>query len=1086
MNAPKPAALSNPTRTKLHPMRFLLIIPLLLSAGLLTSAAAVESIDLSGEWKLALDSQDAGLAAGPSSWNFPDTIRLPGTLTLAGKGAPLTRQPTLDKETLLGLHQRHSFVGPAWYQRDFEIPDSWAGKDVILELERVIWETRAWVNQREAGTEDSLSTPQRFEISSLLQPGKNTLTLRIDNREKYPIGIGHAYTNATQTIWNGVVGRLTLTAVPKARVEAMQLRADGKRIAAALHLRNSTAAPVDATIALRVTHPDGRTMPPLQIKHRLPPGDSTRELTIDLGSSPALWDEFSPRLYRIEASLTSRAGRSLVAENYGHRRFEAEGRKLLINGRQTFLRGTLECCIFPKTGHPDMSGEEWEKICTTLKAYGLNHLRFHSWCPPRAAFEAADKHGIYLHVELPNWSFHMGQRPAVDDYFRAEGERILREFGNHPSFLMFCLGNELTGDYAAMDRMIEHFRSLAPDKLYTSTAFSFSPRGQSPGPQDDYFISQETSSGWVRGQGFLNQTPPNTVSDYRQGLSSVKVPLVTHEVGQYNNYPNLAELPKYEGGALRSLAYEAIRDDLARRGRLDDAPRLTRDSGKLAALLYKEDMERALRTPEQAGIQLLDLHDFPGQGTATVGLLDAFWDSKGFITPEKFREFSGPAVPLARMEKFVWQNSETFSAAIELANFTEGSLKTSFTARLLTADGTAVATRDFGPAVYPPGNGHPVGRFESPLGKFVVATRLEFVVSSADGAWRNSWPVWVYPASPAPEPSDDLLVLDAAGPALRDGLAAGRKVLLLPSRTSIANPIDARFIPVFWSPLHFSNQAGTLGATIDSEHPAFASFPTDTHTNWQWWELFSTSHGMDLDTLETKPCMPLRFIDKCDRNALPAAMWEAKVGTGKLFVCTLDIATDLTNRHAARQLRRSVLEYLSSERFDPAVALDPAVLDALFKSVRFRVSAESAAPESPVEQAVDGNPATIWHTEWQSWQNRLPATLAIDLGAETGIRGFKYTPRQDMNRGRIDRYRIEISKDGKQWSPVGPEARFPDTAESQSILFEKPVVARHIRMVALSDHGKANGAAVAEFEPLPDLSADARQLGIIPGFNDGK
>jgi hypothetical protein len=330
------------------------------------------------------------------------------------------------------------------------------------------------------------------------------------------------------------------------------------------------------------------------------------------------------------------------------------------------------------------------------------------------------------------------------------------------------------------------------------------------------------------------------------------------------------------------------------------------------------------------------------------------------------------------------------------------------------------------------------------------------------------------------------MATDSYGPEVREALANGRNVLLLPSRASLAAPIDARFIPVFWSPLHFPDQPGTLGASIDPDHPAFGAFPTDTHTNWQWWELFSTSHGMDLDTLETKPVMPLRFIDKFNRNALPAAMWKAKVGPGKLFVCTLDISSDLAKRHPARQLRRCLLKYLSSGRFAPQVTMSPSVLDTLFKSVRFRVSAETAAPESPVEQAVDGNPATIWHTEWQSWKNRLPATLAIDLGAETGIRGFHYTPRQDMNRGRIDRYRIEISNDGKEWTSIGPEARFPDTTESQSIVFEKNVVARHIRMAAPSDHGKANGAAVAEFEPLRDLSADARQLGIIPGFNDGK
>jgi hypothetical protein len=1050
------------------------------------SSMASETLDLSGEWKLALDPNDAGLAAGPATWNFPDTIQLPGTLTLAGKGNPLTRQPTLDKQTLQELHQRHSYIGPAWYQREVEIPAGWADKDIILELERVIWQSRLWINGSEAGVGDSLSTPHRFVLSNKINPGSNTLTLRIDNREQLPIGIGHAYTNATQTIWNGVVGKFVLTAVPKARIDHLRLRSDGNRIAATLTLHNSSEAPVSANIAIHVAHPDGRKMPPVTLKQNLPPGDSTREIDIPLGASPAFWSEFTPTLYQVDATLESPSGISSLTESYGHRSFTADGRKLLVNGRQTFLRGTLECAIFPKTGHPDMTGNEWEKIFTTLKAHGLNHLRFHSWCPPRAAFKAADKHGIYLQVELPNWSFHMGQRPPVDDYFRAEGERIFREFGNHPSFVLFCLGNELTGDYNAMDRLVKHFREMDPDKLFTSTAFSFSPRGKAPGPEDDFFISQETNSGWVRGQGFINQTPPNTISDYSEGLSSIKIPLVTHEVGQYNNYPNLAELPKYEGGALRALGYEAIRDDLERRGRLEDAPRLTRDSGKLAALLYKEDMERALRTPDQAGIQLLDLHDFPGQSTATVGLLDSFWDSKGFISPEKFREFAGPVVPLARMGKFVWENSETFVADLELANFSQGPLTTSFTAQLLGADGVPVASHTFASATYPLGNGQKIGRLEVPLDRFATATRLDLVVASEDGAWKNSWPVWFFPAGPAPVPPAGLLVLDSPGPALRDALAAGRSVLLLPSRGAISAPIDARFIPVFWSPLHFPDQPGTLGASIESDHPVFSGFPTDTFTNWQWWELFSTSFAMDLDGLESKPEMPLRFVDKYNRNALPAAIWQAKVGPGKLLVCTLDIESQPAKRIAARQLRASILAYMATGNFNPTVSIDPASLQSMFKEVRFPATAETSDPSHPATAAVDGDSSTFWHTEWKSGLQRLPASLTVDLGAGTETIGFDYAPRADSDRGRVKRYRVEASDNGNQWRLISAESELGDSPDSRRVDFSKPVKARFLRLVVISDHGRSGHAAVATFEPVRSTAGDARRLGIVPGFNDGR
>lgn len=1061
----------------------------LLGCNLIAQQAKTRSevINLAGTWKLALDPGDTGLSVSPDQWVFNDTIQMPNTLTLAGKGGPLKMEPKLDKETMRSLHQRFSYVGPAWYQREVEIPESWSGKDVVLELERVIWESRLWVNGKEAGTQDSLSAPHRFGISELLRPGKNTITLRIDNRKKLDIGIGHAYTNSTQTIWNGAVGQLTLKALPKAHLTRMTLQHGGPgTISAVAMLENSSGKEVAGALEVQVTDPDGKKLPPIKILHAVSTGTSSHAFPIELGADVQLWDEFTPALYKIEVVLKSNTGESVIQKTYGHRKIERKGRQILVNGRPTFLRGTLENAIFPKTAHPDVTGEEWEKLCATFKAHGLNHIRFHSYCPPRAAFEAADKHGMYLQIELPNWSFQMGKRPPVDEYFRADGERIIAEYGDHPSFVMFSLGNELEGDLGFMDSLVKHFRALDPDKLYTSTSFTFSPRGKKPGPADDYFITQESASGWVRGQGFLNQTPPNTVSDYRQGLSSVQIPLVSHEVGQYNNFPNLAELAKYEGGPLRSLAYEAIRDDLKKKGRLEDAPRLTRDSGKLAALLYKEDIERALRTPEQSGIQLLDIRDFPGQSTATVGILDAFGDSKGFITPEKFREFCGPVVPLARMGKFVWQNNERMAVDFELANFSQGPLKTGFRVRLLDGQQKEVADQTFAPADYPVGNGLKIGRFEWPLDKFQKATRMELVISSADGLWKNSWPVWVFPSAPVPAPAENIVVLKEAGEELSEALAVGKTVVLLPTRPVLVAPIDARFIPVFWSPLHFANQPGTLGATIDPEHPVFAGFPTDSHTNWQWWELFSTSFAMDLDALAVKPVMPLCFVDKFNRNALPAAIWEAKVGPGKLLVCTLGISENLDSRPAARQLRRSILEYVGSPAFQPGVEISPEVLNGLFKKVRFQVTASSVDPAHPADLAVDGAPATYWHSKWSYGGQDLPADLTITLGAEAALRGFKYSPRPDSNRCRIDRYRLEISRDGKEWTLALPEGSFPDDKETREITFPQPVVARHVRLVALSDHGKANAAVVAEFEPLPELSADSRKLGIIPGFNDGK
>ena len=384
-----------------------------------------------------------------------------------------------------------------------------------------------------------------------------------------------------------------------------------------------------------------RKNPELKTLITLPFGDGERKIFYPMGTNCELWSEFNPKLYKIRAILEGGNIHSEISDTFGMREFKASGHQFLINGKPVFLRGTVNCCEFPETGYPDMTGEQWEKIFSTVKAFGLNHVRFHTWCPPEAAFEMADRYGIYLEVELPDWSFKIGEDTNVTQFFQSEGERMIREYGNHPSWVMFTMGNELKGDYSTLDALENYFRGLDPELLYDSTTYPNSSRGKTPEPADDYYISQDTKNGRARGQDIFNNTPPNTQTNFEWAISCIPIPFVSHEVGQYCVYPNLAELPKYDG-VLRSTALEAIQTDLRKKGRLSEAPVYTRDSGELAAILYKEVVERALRTTNQAGFQLLQLNDFPGQGTSTVGLLDAFWDSKGFNHVQRISKILWP------------------------------------------------------------------------------------------------------------------------------------------------------------------------------------------------------------------------------------------------------------------------------------------------------------------------------------------------------------------------------------------------------------------------------------------------------------
>jgi hypothetical protein len=932
---------------------------LLIFSVLFCVSLSAQTINLAGKWTLRMDPQDRGITSHYWTNPFDEVIQLPGTLSQARKGNPLELKPVLpayppkyfnpqkglmfgrDESALTNsplahLYQRFSYIGPVWYRREINIPKNWTGKDVELVLERVIWESRVWVNGQFMGAQNSLTTPHRYEIGSALKPGHNEIVIRVDNRRQLAIGDPHAYTEQAQSIWNGIVGRIELQARDKTRIDQLQMRPDlarhGVEVTVATH--NDGKEAVAAALSLRVVAENfhGRKFPELKLPISLLPGDGDQKLFYPMGTNFEPWSEFNPKLYRMQAALSGPAVCSETAATFGMREFKSDGRQFTINGLPVFLRGTVNCCEFPKTGYPDMTGEQWEKIFSTVKSFGLNHLRFHTWYPPEIAFELADRYGVYLEVELPNWCFHLGQDTNVTQFFRQEGERMIREYGNHPSWVMFTMGNELRGDYAVLDDLENHFRELDPQLLYDSTTYPNSPaRGKVPGPVDDYYISQDTKNGRARGQDIFENTRPTTETNFACAISCIPVPFISHEVGQYCVYPALAEIPKYDG-VLENTAFEAIRADLKSKGRLADAPVYTRDSGRLAALLYKEEIERALRTTNQNGFQLLQLNDFPGQGTSTVGLLDAFWDSKGLITPKEFRKFCGPVVPLLLMPKFIWQNDDVFNGRIEFANFGPAPITNATVLWKISGDGGKIAAGSFVAPLIPLGNGILCGNIRQSLSGITKPEKLKVTIAIQGTAIANDWPVWIYPKTEIPAPANDIAIFQTADHSFYEALRAGKRVLLLPSRDNVRLPLAAQFVPVFWNPVMFPNQPGSMGAMIDAKAPVFADFPTDPWTNWQWWELLHRSFAVNLDGISARVAMPLRWVDKFNRNALPAAIFEAQVGAGKLLVCTLDISDRLDTRIAARQLRRSILNYMGSARFQPSGRLNPKELNQLFRT----------------------------------------------------------------------------------------------------------------------------------------------------------
>ncbi|GAA4307095.1 glycoside hydrolase family 2 TIM barrel-domain containing protein [Aestuariibaculum suncheonense] len=898
--------------------RFISIVTLSLLIFLSCNISKVDEISLAGNWEVKLDSTNVGKEENWAATKFSGLkLSLPRTLDDAGIGKPNTLKPAINNYVMSNLTRKHQYIGKAWYQKEIVIPSDWKGKTIALSLERVIWESSVYLDGVYVGSANSLIGSHDFQLNKL-KAGKHLLTIVIDNSNKFPFinvagtkypdkvnqDMAHAYTNHTQIKWNGILGNMILKVSNKNAPENLQVYPDVE--SNKLKITFNQLDFKDKTLRCIIKSINGDIVFNKNIDDFK---RTNNHVSFEVNKPDKLefWDEFNPNLYDVSIETGSGA----VNTRFGFKGLSNNNGDLTLNGKRIFLRGNLECVIFPLTGYPPMQKEEWARLIRQAKAYGLNHLRFHSWCPPKAAFEAADEAGFYCQVELPHWSLKVGQDEKTTQFLKSEAHKIINDYGNHPSFLFMALGNELQGDASLLNGLVATLKSKDNRHMYATTAFSFQkPMGTRPEQEDEFFIAQWTDKGWIRGQGIFNSKPPHFNADYTSGSAHIKVPLISHEIGQYSVYPDMSEISKYTG-VLEPLNFIAIKEDLEKKGLLDLAPDFTHNSGKLAALLYKEEIERALKTLSFDGFQLLQLQDFPGQGTALVGLLNAFWESKGVISPEEFRQFNSELVPLLRFEKAVYESGENFSASIEVANFYKKLENQTIYWTIKDDLGPVVYEGELGDLNLALGNNVNLGDLKY-LIETKTAKRLTITLSLKGTSYKNTWHIWVYPKNVSTDSKGILITSSFAEAAV--ALNQGKKVFLNPDYKALEG-IEGRFVPVFWSPVHFPNQPATMGLMLDNKHPAFNQFPTSTHTDWQWWDLCINSKSIITDSLNVEPIV--RVIDNFVTNHHLASVFEAKVGNGRLVFSAIDLTSNLNERPVARQLRYSLLEYMNDDAFSP-------------------------------------------------------------------------------------------------------------------------------------------------------------------------
>lgn len=939
---------------------FLLQVVLFLNNPLLTGQVIEK--DLSGNWQFQIDREDAGIVEKWFSKRLTDEIYLPGSMAENRKGDEVTLHtqwtasiydssfffnPRLEKyrvqENLklpFWLTPVKYYVGVAWYQREISIPADWKSRRIFLSLERPHTETLLWINNKEVGMQNSLSVPHQYEISDYLTPGSNRITIRVDNRTK-AIDVGkdsHSITDQTQGNWNGIVGKIALQTTPPTYIEDMQVYPDLQGEIAIVKI--NLIGKASGTIRLEAeSFNSGRNdkIAPVTQSFNAVNGITSVEMELPMGNDFLTWDEFEPNLYRLTATLTTREGTDVQTTRFGMREFTIDGKYFYVNGRKTMLRGTVENCVFPLTGYAPMDVESWVRIFRICRSYGLNHMRFHSYCPPEAAMEAADLVGFYLQPEGPSWPNHgtsLGDGRPVDDYLWEEAKRIVKQYGNYPSFCLFAIGNEPRGRWVPwVGRFVDYWKEADSRRVYTGASVGGSWAWQ---PRSQYHVKAG-----ARGLEWNRQ--PDSRTSFIAQIDTVKQPFISHETGQWCVFPDFREIDRYTG-VMRARNFELFRQDLKDRHMGDQSAQFLRASGKLQALCYKHEIERTLRTPGYAGFQLLSLNDYSGQGTALVGVLNAFWEEKGYINAAEFRQFCAPTVLLSQMDRFVFRNNETFTADIEVAHFGKERLPQSVVCWSVSElEGMTIAQGALPTADIELGNAQHLGRISLPLSPIMKAQKLNLTVWLEGTAITNNWDFWVYPAQLPVVKNNDVHVTDQIDDTTKEILNNGGKVLLLLAGTVEQGKEVVQYMtPAFWNTSWFKMRPPhTVGTLVNDHHPIFRDFPTDYYTGLQWWELIHRSQVMELNNFPADFRPLVQPIDTWFINRKLGILFEASIGKGRIIVCSADLRNDPQNRPVAAQLYYSILQYMNSHLFNPSFELKLSLIEDLIRKEGERLTIET-------------------------------------------------------------------------------------------------------------------------------------------------
>ena len=1096
-----------------------------------------QTCDLAGIWRFEIDKEDRGFAEHWEKRRLTQTITLPGCLQAQGYGDAISEDTPWVQSLYDALwYQRgeyayaqengtkvpflsqppHHYTGKAWYQKTIFVPEKSDGFVGRLTLENTKWKTTLWIDGECKGSIVSLCAPHVYETGAL-SAGEHTVTLCIDNGWQLPYRPdGHGVSDALGATWNGVAGAITLELFNGIWIERVKVNAQMPQAAIQVHLKNETSHIQNCIVHVQDTVHTDISADAVCV---LTPGSQICELTLNYPSDTPLWDEFDQGLHNLIVTLSSISNalqgemqssitqlplqsKEMVSQfskvvlqtkevTFGFRRAEVKDGHFVINGRNTYLRGTHFGGDYPLSGIPDCGNAYWDKIMETVKTWGMNFIRCHSYCLPEAAFEAADRAGVYLQIECDMWNV-FAPDVQMNNVLWEETKRILDTFGNHPSFLMLSPSNEPGGDWLMpLTDWVSKCRAYDSRHLYTIQSGWPYPMEPDKITGTDYVYFHRSGFG-IQPGGTIRGTRGWNGGDYRESLKDISYPVICHELGQWCAYPDFDVIDKFTG-YLQPGNFEIFRESARAHDVLGQNKEFVYNSGRQQVRMLKEDLEANLRTPYIYGFELLDLHDYLGQGTALVGILDPFWDSKGYVTPNEWRQFCDETVLLARIESYCIDRAKnaTISIPIEVSHFGRAPLQSvrihwqleqqPVTEYTYGEHGKTLTQTIFQPPVlcgtlkqrdYALEKNQSAGciylNMEDIEPNRVYTLRVSMKVNGR--IVENTWPLWIFDSSklnPVSAPDESKAESDTHEAVFITSdrflaetlLNEGKRVLFeLPYEDTSYDCPPVRFNPSFWNSQMGPTWARGMGMIIQNAHPAFASFPTTADGGWQWQSLIENARGLRVEKLGCD-CITniVQPIDEWNRNDKMSLLFECQVGTARLMMTSINLEQDTPQ---AAALKKSILSYMKSDAFEPQGQVSWKQLSSLFEINDVMKELGAKIDDDSLSACLDGNPQTFVRLT-----GGYPYSFIIQTPQKHDISGILYMPRQNHreHEGELRSYLIEAWLDGT-WKQV-QKGKLSSSYEPKRIAFLHDVYTDRIRFTALDTFSAPGKSCFWAMEP---------------------